>query len=170
MTPAATPEALEQARGLIRHSLKVGAPGLTETARDAIVRSIMLKLEGKVLAPLLADLQRVTAERDEAREVVARCNNSFGSYSYHLNPHPAEQIEKVKWQARSEWQRAEDATAEAASLRAEVEAKDRALQQVKSWIDTDLPAGTSRAGTVHRVVTKALDRTALARAATAGEG
>ncbi|CAO4177238.1 hypothetical protein [Methylorubrum extorquens] len=54
--------------------------------------------------------------------------------------------------------------------RAEVEALKGALHQVKTWIDTDLPAGTSRAGTMHRVVTKALDRTALARAATAGEG
>lgn len=91
------------------------------------------------LAPILAALQRVTAERDEAREVVARCNNSFGSYSYHLNPHPAEQIEKVKWQARSEWQRAETAevalataNAEIARRRAEGEAKDRALKPFAS--------------------------------------
>ncbi|MCP1558606.1 UNVERIFIED_ORG: hypothetical protein M2438_002693 [Methylobacterium sp. SuP10 SLI 274] len=121
MTPA-NPDALADARDLIRHSLKVGAPGLSDTAREAVLRSITLKLEGKVFAPLLADLQRVTAERDEAREVVARCNNSFGSYSYHLNPHPAEQIEKVKWQSRSEWQRAEAAEARSAQLQAEVEA------------------------------------------------
>lgn len=107
MTPAATPEALVEARALVRHSLKVGAPGLSETAREAVLRSIMLKLDGKVLAPVLADLQRVTAE---------------------------------------------------------VEALKGALTTIKTWIDTDLPAGTSRAGFMHRVITKALDRAALTRA------
>lgn len=58
---------------------------------------------------LQAEVERLQKERDEAREVVALCNNSFGSYSYHTSPHPAEQIEKVKEQARSEWRRAEEA-------------------------------------------------------------
>lgn len=53
MTPA-NPDALADARDLVRHSLKNGAPGLTETAREAVVRSTMLKLESKVLAPILA--------------------------------------------------------------------------------------------------------------------
>lgn len=39
----------DRARELIRQSLKVGAPGLAEPAREAIVRSIMLKLEGRGL-------------------------------------------------------------------------------------------------------------------------
>ncbi|EHP91890.1 hypothetical protein [Methylorubrum extorquens] len=63
------------------------------------------------------------------------------------------------------------AEARAAQLQAEVGALKGALEHVKAWIDTDLPAGTSRAGIVHRAITKALDRTALAaRAATAREG
>jgi len=66
-----------------------------------------------------SEIARLTGERDAAREAVALCNNSFGSYSFHLNPHPAEQIEKIKAQARSEWQRAEAAEAETARLRAE---------------------------------------------------
>lgn len=131
------------------------------------------------LAPLLASLQQVTAERDEAREVVARCNNSFGSYSYHLNPHPAEQIEKVKWQARSEWQRAEaaeaalaTATAEAASLRAEVEA---VLDEATRMSSILLMAGemTAQERRTARAVALGISlkvHTALARAATAREG
>lgn len=118
--PAATPEALVAALELLAKS--DGNEAVRDISRDALSE----------IRRLASSLQRVTAERDEAREVVARCNNSFGSYSYHLDPHPAEQIEKVKWQARSEWQRAEAATAEAASLRAEVEAKDRALKDLRA--------------------------------------
>lgn len=36
-------------REVIRQSLRLGAPGLAEPAREAIVRSIMLKLEGNGL-------------------------------------------------------------------------------------------------------------------------
>lgn len=39
----------DHAREVIRQSLRLGAPGLTEPAREAIVRSIMLKLEGNGL-------------------------------------------------------------------------------------------------------------------------
>lgn len=39
----------DHARELIRQSLRLGAPGLAEPAREAIVRSIMLKLEGNGL-------------------------------------------------------------------------------------------------------------------------
>lgn len=69
MTPA-NPDALADARNLILQSLKVGAPGLSEAAREAVVRSIMLKIEGKVLAPLLA-----AKEAAEARAAQLQAEN-----------------------------------------------------------------------------------------------
>ena len=51
----------------------------------------------------IAQKQRMQTERDEAREIVAKVNNSFGSYSYHINPHPAEMVEAIKEQSRVYW-------------------------------------------------------------------
>ncbi|MBA9067485.1 ribosomal protein L12E/L44/L45/RPP1/RPP2 [Methylobacterium sp. RAS18] len=155
MTPAATPEALVEAREVIRQSLKVGAPGLAEPAREAVVRSIFLKVDGKVIQPLLSD--KATLEAALAT-----------------------------------------ATAEAARLRAEVEAKDRALKEERArrkaavqsvrekaaalcdeaaayfdrttgHYDRTQAAGSYRA-TAGKIRLLTPDRTALARAATAGEG
>ena len=135
---------IERVRAAHGDHSDLSAPDSTRTGVEGTETD---EFDRRVQAALAAH-QQVTAERDEAREVVALCNNSFGSYSYHLNPHPAEQIEKVKWQARSEWQRAEaaeaslaTANAELARLRAEGEAKDRALKEIESrsrrWIRRD---------------------------------
>jgi hypothetical protein len=112
---------------LVNAALALNSGGGTISLKAAMAREAVAVIE--------AAIQRVTAERDEAREVVARCNNSFGSYSYHLDPHPAEQIEQVKWQARSEWQRAEAATAEAASLRAENEKIKAENRDIRTELD-----------------------------------
>ncbi|BAU93451.1 hypothetical protein MPPM_4846 [Methylorubrum populi] len=50
-------------REVIRQSLRLGAPGLAEPAREAIVRSIMLKLEGN---GLLGALDRPPASSGKA--------------------------------------------------------------------------------------------------------
>lgn len=104
----------------------------------------------KQLAPLLAAHQQVTAERDEYAEALMKVAEVGG------------------WQASAGL--AAEVRSALARLRAEGEAKDRALNYVKEWIDTELPAGTARAGIAHRVITKALEPIALARAATAREG
>ncbi|UGB26400.1 hypothetical protein LPC10_01930 [Methylorubrum sp. B1-46] len=146
----------EHARELIRHSLKVGAPGLAEPAREAIVRSIMLKLEGKVLAPLLAALQQVTAERDEYALVLSDCAAALAQVPLGQLPGCVDMMvvsaldaplpngerseiiaaaERIKARVTAE---RDEARAELARLRAEGEAKDRALkakaeEQVAYW-------------------------------------
>ena len=46
---------------------------------------------------LRAVVDTLTTERDEAREVVAKVNNSItGSYGYFVDPHPADQVEVLK--------------------------------------------------------------------------
>ena len=119
--PAPAPALAEALRILRKHlSAKVDWRGLP--------RVVGIPNAAEELAPLLADhaaqaeeIAALKAERDEARDAVAFCNNSFGSYSYHLNPHPAEQIEKVKEHARLEWRRAETAEARAATAEARCE-------------------------------------------------
>jgi len=68
----------------------------------------------------LAEVERLTRERDEAREIVARVNNSFGSYSFHTNPHPATLVEDLKERANKEWRRANAAEAQVATLSATI--------------------------------------------------
>lgn len=177
MTAPLTSDACTEARELVRQSLKAGGPGLTEATREAVVGSIMLKLTNKVLAPLLAAHQQVTAERDEARDLAYELKLAAAGGEDVPGSANLVTVEDVRrWQ--DEYARlVSAATSELARLRAEGEAKDRriavleaVLTTVKAWIDTDLPAGTSRAGTIHRAITKALEPTALARAATAREG
>ncbi|MBD8909684.1 hypothetical protein [Methylorubrum zatmanii] len=84
MTGPVTTEALDYVRDLIRQSIKVGAPGLAEPVREALVRSIFLKIDGKVIQPLLSDKaaalaahQQVTAERDEANGTLRYCEGQW---------------------------------------------------------------------------------------------
>lgn len=160
------------------------------SARVRVARKNAGAILAGPLAPLLAAHQQVTAERDEARaendrfraglangsgpcvycdlsrEDWSKCRSGFPGCGRAddamLCPHFGAEMEAKD--------RADTAEAELARLRAEGEDLRAALRFVKAWIDTDLPAGTSRAGTVHRAITKALDRTALARAATTREG
>lgn len=95
-------------------------------ARHSAAENAWSEATARVSA-LQAEVERLQRERDEAREVVALCNNSFGSYSYHTSPHPAEQIEKIKEQARSEWRRAEEALERLQKVEGERERLGRAL-------------------------------------------
>ncbi|KAB7784058.1 hypothetical protein [Methylorubrum populi] len=211
MTGPVLTEALDAARALILQSLTIGAPGLSGCSRDAVVRSIMLKLEGKVLAPLLAALQQqaasigsleesvngleaahqqVTAERDEAQEKIERlsCADETGAV---WRPVPG-------WTYFGVCRQISTATSELARLRAEGEAKDRALKEERArrkaavqsvrekaaalcdeaaayfdrttgHYDRSQAAGGYRA-TASKIRLLTPDRSALARAATAREG
>lgn len=78
----------------------------------------------------IAALAACERERDEAREVVAKVNNSFGSYSYHTNPHPADEVEKVKRDYREQWQRANAANARADAALAQVAALRDSMEEM----------------------------------------
>ena len=124
MTPPVTTEALVEARELVRQSLRGGAPGLTEATREAVVGSIMLKLTNKVLAPLLAAHQQVTAERDEARAEYERgLQHRNDLYDTVLSLRTS--LAAIK-------SREDTATSELARLRAEGAAKDRALKDLRA--------------------------------------
>lgn len=161
MTQPVTTDALVEARELVRQSLKGGGPGLTEATREAIVRSIMLKLEGKVLAPLLAAHQQVTAERDAKADVLA----------------------EMKLCAEASPVEREGLLAELARLRAEGEVLLRAIgmaQAEVAFAQQDEAEGSATDATRRARLQGILDalngvgspeiRTALARAATAREG
>ena len=51
----------------------------------------------------ITEIRRLREERNEAREVIAKVNNSFGSYNYFTDPHPADQVEKLKAQTREQY-------------------------------------------------------------------
>lgn len=57
---------------------------------------------GVLMAWILDKAEQAEQERDEAREVVARVNNSFGSYGYFTKPHPADQVEDLKARSRAD--------------------------------------------------------------------
>lgn len=151
---APTPEALDEARELIRR-LEAHPMRASTLRQDGYYEAWLREASGSPGARAEADAlrllwesaeaenERLRAERDEARAVVARCNNSFGSYSYHLNPHPAEQIEKIKEQARSEWRRAEAAEQRAERLEAQNAELREDMEAIVSmeacWRDTGTP-------------------------------
>jgi len=169
MTPAATPEALEQA-------LAVWILKRWPTTQWQAAAKAKAILAGP-LAPVLADLQRVTDERDEARAKQrdmhrrAQKAESFrerhrGGFNYLMNGKRKERFGRCAAEAALA-----TAAAEAASLRAEVEAKDRARDDalkaaIRAW-----------SAKLHIPVTRMMSRelraefsAALARAGTAGEG
>jgi len=126
MTPAATPEALVEARRIADEAANHPMRAASEYARRTCENSLQAatgsatpgpQAEIDALRLLLttaeADLQRVTAERDEAQEIAKQFHGSA--------------LE------------AEEATAEAARLRAEVEAKDRARWRPIATAPTDRP-------------------------------
>jgi hypothetical protein len=163
MTPAATPEALIES---FRQQLAGSA-----VYRDGVplhrLEQLVDALIAGPLAPLLADLQRVTAERDEYAETLMQVAEAGG------------------WQASAGLahevrSRIATATAEAASLRAEVEAKTipPGWQLVPREPDSRMKAEVAAAvggnwDIGHDAYVRALavaPKPALARAATAGEG
>lgn len=109
MTPA-NPDALADARELVRQSLKGGGPGLTDATREAIVRSIMLKLEGKVLAPILAakeaaearaaQLQAEVEAKDRRIAVLEDAMEPFARFGNLATPDTAETWAGVRHTAR----------------------------------------------------------------------
>jgi len=125
MTPA-NPDALADARELVRQSLKNGVPGLTETAREAVLRSIMMKLERQVLAPVLADLK---AAEDS--------NDALNVKLHTLAPHDscACSYDKPGDVCMHHSPALAAAEARAAQLQAEVEAKDRAILLLLPFVD-----------------------------------
>lgn len=111
--------------------------GLSPVVLGWIIRHIL-----RDTGPIGAHIAKIEAERDAAREVVALCNNSFGSYSYHLSPHPAEQIERVKSQAGYEWCRANTAEAQVATLTARIADLEAALEAARQRF-ADIAAGNA---------------------------
>ncbi|MDV2983502.1 UNVERIFIED_CONTAM: hypothetical protein Q9R58_04180 [Methylobacteriaceae bacterium AG10] len=174
MTPAATPEALAEALARSAIEAKFGPEGVSvifDTPDDATdhqraVLSARAEEARRVadfaiagpLAPLLAALQQVTAERDEAR--VELHNVDLALEGLVADTSRAAAI--CRWIGQC--QTAEDAlatvTAEAASLRAEVEAAACLIDRLQACHEgrpvRDLPEATSAYQ--------------AARAATAGEG
>ncbi|MBK3406247.1 hypothetical protein H0176_23750 [Methylorubrum populi] len=145
MTPPVTTGALAAASDLIRESLRIGAPGLTVDTQRALLRSIMLKLTGKVLRPLMAErdaalaaLQQVTAERDEARDLAYELKLAAAGGEDVPGSANLVTVEDVRRWRDEDARFVSTATSELARLRAEGEAKDRALkakaeEQVAYW-------------------------------------
>jgi hypothetical protein len=121
-------DAAEREIGELRALLDERVPAAVREV-DALVRSHL----GTVVAErddAIAALAACERERDEAREVVAKVNNSFGSYSYHTNPHPADEVEKVKRDYREQWQRANAANARADAALAQVAALRDSMEEM----------------------------------------
>lgn len=70
-----------------------------------------------LLAAEREENERLKVERDEAREVVAKVNNSFGCYAYFTDPHPADKVEEIKAYGGEQYRRATSAEALAMALR-----------------------------------------------------
>jgi hypothetical protein len=132
MTSPVTTEALVEARELVRQSLKGGAPGLTEATREAVVGSIMLKLTNKVLAPLLAAHQQVTAERDETRDLAYELKLATAGGEDVPGSANLVTVDDVRRWCAEDARLIATATSELARLRAEGEAKDRALKDLRA--------------------------------------
>lgn len=193
MTPATTPEALEQALAASLNDSFRDVTFCRGRWGDAASNIAVADLLSGPLAPLLADLQRVTAERDAAIKTCEMTAMSGGFYARHAENTEARAV-------RAETALA-TATAEAASLRAEVEAKDRAVLLLLPFVDYAAGEGLMfvetedgehpemDAADIMAAAAEALGlelgsdaylsllpkgyfaiRTALARAATAGEG
>lgn len=153
-------------------SVRVKEPGWLA----ALMRRAGSALQSRRFAALEADLQRVTAERDEARARADRIDAKLGE----LNAAVRECLPPVDvLVAEREAAEAALATAEAraAQLQAEVEELkvDGWMQKAASEIDkiADLWSGDGRAyaKTIVAILRAEADRTALAaRAATAREG
>lgn len=86
---------------------------------------MMAALIGAYTSDLTARLASAEGERDEAREVVAKVNNSFGSYGYFTNPHPADEVEKLKAFCRADGREIERLKAAVEQARPVVEAAKR---------------------------------------------
>lgn len=142
MTPPVTTGALAAASDLIRESLRIGAPGLTVDTQRALLRSIMLKLTGKVLRPLMAErdaalaaLQQVTAERDEARDLAYELKLAAAGGEDVPGSANLVTVEDVRRWRDEDARFVSTATSELARLRAEGEAKDRALLLLLPFVD-----------------------------------
>ncbi|UYW25735.1 hypothetical protein OKC48_21045 [Methylorubrum extorquens] len=173
MTPTATPEALvERLTGMMtlpRHPttpMKEAAAravgGSWDLGHEAYAQAVAAA-PADLLPSLLAALQQVTAERDAAVKTCEMTAMSGGFYARH-----AENTE-----ARAVRAEAALATAEAASLRAEVEAKDRALKRIgnpDNRAEFMLMTSVEMREHARATLRECAARTALARAATAGEG
>ncbi|MBB5764638.1 hypothetical protein ABEV34_28585 [Methylorubrum rhodesianum] len=175
MTPAATPEApvealtktmwdqsystLANASWDEAHRIAKAIPDGQAAWNIETVRRKAAEIVNQHIAPVLADLQRVTAERDEYAEAMMQVAEAGG---WQASAGLAHEVRSAL----------ATATAEAASLRAEVEA---VLDEATRMSSILLMAGemTAQERRTARAVAEGIAskiRTALARAATAREG
>lgn len=88
------------------------------------------------ISELLTTLDQLREERDEAREIVAKCNNSlFGSYSYFTvlppkNTTAPDAIENLKSYSGEQWRAAQAAEAELSRIKGERDAMRGALERI----------------------------------------
>ncbi|MCP1550650.1 MULTISPECIES: hypothetical protein [Methylorubrum] len=136
----------------------------------------LLRIEREAKDSALADLQRVEAERDEAdrragaaereaesdREGTRKRNSWLHQAKLQAGYSTGVSFDKVWAETLEKAGRADTATAEAASLRAEVEAKDKALKEIVG--------AQHRSSSDSEAVVRMVRIARAARAATAGEG
>ena len=100
----------------------------------AAVRSKAAEIVTEHFAPLLAALQQVTAERDEARDALARMTYTDEAGTV-WKPVPGWQSYTLNRKITAAEASLATATSELARLRAEGEAKDRALKLLLVFVD-----------------------------------
>lgn len=90
-----------------------------------------------VVFDLRARLAAVEAERDEYRALMERINNTLhGSMTSRIVPDTVETIDRLKWDYRMQWIRANEAEAERDALR-------EALERIRSHYDRPATGGPS---------------------------
>lgn len=182
MTPAATPEALEQALATTIHP-SIYPGGNTEMARTnqspgwLVAVSLAEQIVAEHVAPVLADLQRVTAEKDAEKARADRIDAKLGELNAAVREH-LPPIDTLIAEREAAEAALATATAEAASLRAEVAGLREALTVAASRMEVaSMDWGIAAALNSDKLMYgddmgewAKHARTALARAAAAGEG